>query len=56
MIIMLDNFNNYEINRFKYYDGTNGNKICLLDENGTKYMLKTPPLKNKNTKDEYYTN
>ena len=56
MIMMLDNFNNYEINRFKYYDGRNGNKICLLDEYGTKYMLKTPPVKNKNTKDKYYTN
>lgn len=54
--MMLDNFNNYEINRFKYYDGRNGNKICLLDEYGTKYMLKTPPVKNKNTKDKYYTN
>lgn len=56
MIMMLDNFNNYEINRFKYYDGRNGNKICLLDEYETKYMLKTPPVKNKNTKDKYYTN
>ena len=53
---MLDNFNNYEISKFKYYDGTNGNKICLLDDYGTKYMLKTPPLKNKNTKNKYYTN
>lgn len=56
MIKMLDNFNNYEISKFKYYDGTNGNKICLLDDYGTKYMLKTPPLKNKNTKNKYYTN
>ncbi len=56
MIKMLDNFNNYEISKFKYYDGTNGNKICLLNDYGTKYMLKTPPLKNKNTKNKYYTN
>ena len=56
MIKMLDNFNNYEISKFKYYDGTNGNKICLLDDYGTKYMLKTSPLKNKNTKNKYYTN
>ena len=56
MIKMLYNFNNYEINKFKYYDGRNGNKICLLDEHGTKYMLKTPPVKNNNTKDKYYTN
>lgn len=56
MIKMLYNFNNYEINKFKYYDGRHGNKICLLDEHGTKYMLKTPPVKNNNTKDKYYTN
>lgn len=53
---MLNNFNNYKINKFKYYDGRNGNKICLEDEFGTKYMLKTPPVKNEKDENKYYTN
>ena len=56
MTKMLNNFNNYKINKFKYYDGRNGNKICLEDEFGAKYMLKTPPVKNEKDENKYYTN
>lgn len=41
----MENFNNYRLNKYKYYDGNNGKKICLMDENNIKYMLKTPPSK-----------
>lgn len=41
----MKDFNNYRVNKFKYYDGNNGKKICLIDENNIKYMLKTPPSK-----------
>ena len=56
MTKMLNNFNNYKINKFKYYDGRNGNKICLEDEFGAKYMLKTSPVKNEKDENKYYTN
>lgn len=44
---MIKDFNKeYKENIYKYYDGRNGSKICLEDQNGQKYMLKTPPSKN----------
>ncbi|NBK96870.1 MAG: CtkA family protein [Erysipelotrichia bacterium] len=41
----MENFNAYEVNKYKYYDGNNGKKVCLEDKNKVKYMLKTPPYK-----------
>jgi hypothetical protein len=39
---MID-FSNCEINKFKYYGGKNGGKICIK-YNGQDYMLKFPPI------------
>ena len=38
------NFTNCNINKYKYYGGTNGNKICII-YNNEDYMLKLPYLK-----------
>ncbi len=50
---MID-FTACEINKFKGYGGANGNKINIM-YNGESYMLKFPPLANKN-KDMSYSN
>lgn len=42
-------FNHLTVNKFKYYDGNNGNKLCLEDEWGNKFLLKGPAKK----KDKY---
>lgn len=39
---MMD-FTNCEINKFKYYGGINGGKICII-YNNTDYMLKFPSV------------
>lgn len=50
---MID-FSSCEINKFKAYGGANGNKINIR-YNGTGYMLKFPPIPNRN-KVMSYTN
>jgi len=50
---MID-FSSCEINKFKAYGGANGNKIHVR-YNGTGYMLKFPPIPNRN-KTMSYTN
>lgn len=47
---MID-FTNCEINKFKYYGGKNGNKICI-NYNNEDYMLKFPSL--NETKDDIH--
>lgn len=42
------NFTNCNINKYKYYGGTNGNKICII-YNNEDYMLKLPYLKKEKT-------
>lgn len=50
---MID-FTNCEINRFRYYGGRNGGKICIVYK-GEEYMLKFPTLIEK-TEEHVYTN
>lgn len=50
---MID-FTNCEINRFKYYGGKNGGKVCIV-YNGENYMLKFPGL-NKGVTEHTYSN
>ncbi|MBR2289296.1 MAG: HipA domain-containing protein [Clostridia bacterium] len=51
---MID-FTNCEVNKFKYYGGKNGGKICIRyqDEN---YMLKFPPIIEKSFPEREYSN
>lgn len=50
---MID-FTNCEINKFKYYGGKNGSKICII-YNNQDYMLKFPSL-NDNDAEQTYAN
>lgn len=50
---MID-FTNCEINKFKYYGGKNGSKICIV-YNNQDYMLKFPSL-NDNDAEQTYAN
>ena len=50
---MID-FTNCEVNRFKYYGGKNGGKICIV-YNGIDYMLKFPSV-NDGISERSYTN
>ena len=50
---MID-FTNCEINKFKYYGGKNGGKICVK-YNGEDYMLKFPGVK-ENSLEKAYSN
>ncbi len=50
---MLD-FTNYEINKFKYYGGKNGGKICIK-YNNEDYMLKFPGI-NEGISEHGYSN
>ena len=51
---MID-FTNCEINKFKYYGGKNGGKICIV-YNNEDYMLKFPPLNEANIDEHEYSN
>lgn len=51
---MLD-FTNCEINKFKYYGGKNGGKICIKYNNGD-YMLKFPGINEGISKHGYSNN
>lgn len=42
---MID-FTNCEINKYRYYGGKNGGKICII-YNGEEYMLKFPNINEK---------
>lgn len=48
---MID-FTNCEINKFRYYGGRNGGKICIV-YNDEEYMLKFPALIEKSEEHEY---
>ena len=48
------NFTNCEINKFKYYGGKNGGKICII-YNGEDYMLKFPGI-NEGISEHGYSN
>lgn len=48
---MID-FTNCEINKYKYYGGRNGGKICII-YNGEEYMLKFPVINEKAVEHEY---
>lgn len=50
---MID-FSNCEINKYKYYGGRNGGKICIK-YNNEEYMLKFPPI-NKGIEEHSYSN
>lgn len=50
---MMD-FTNCEINKFKYYGGRNGGKICIV-YNNTDYMLKFPSV-NEGISEHGYSN
>ena len=49
--IVID-FTNCEINKFRYYGGRNGGKICIV-YNDEEYMLKFPALIEKSEEHEY---
>lgn len=51
---MID-FTNCEINKFKYYGGKNGGKICIV-YNFEDYMLKFPPMKERIENEHEYSN
>jgi len=51
---MID-FTNCEINKFKYYGGKNGGKICII-YNNEDYMLKFPPLNEAIKMEHEYSN
>ena len=51
---MID-FTNCEINKFKYYGGKNGSKICIV-YNNQDYMLKFPSLNDNDAKQTYANN
>ena len=51
---MID-FTNCEVNRFKYYGGKNGGKICII-YNNEDYMLKFPPINEALAKEHEYSN
>lgn len=51
---MID-FTNCEINKYKYYGGKNGGKICIV-YNNEDYMLKFPPLNETNIDEHDYSN
>lgn len=51
---MID-FTNCSINKFKYYGGKNGGKICII-YNNENYMLKFPPIKDTFTNEHEYSN
>lgn len=53
MITLID-FTNCEINKYKYYGGKNGGKICILYQN-EEYMLKFPPISQGITQ-HFYSN
>lgn len=46
----------FKIDKFKYYSGGNGSKLCLKDSDGRRYLLKTPPSKFNINKNKIYTN
>ena len=48
------NFTNCEINKYKYYGGRNGGKICII-YNGEEYMLKFPAI-NTGIEEHGYSN
>lgn len=48
----LIDFTNCEINKYKYYGGRNGGKICII-YNGEEYMLKFPAINQKSDEHEY---
>lgn len=48
------NFTNCEINKYKYYGGRNGGKICIIYEN-EEYMLKFPVI-NQGIEEHGYSN
>ena len=51
---MID-FTDCKINRFKYYGGKNGGKICVIYDNKD-YMIKFPPVNEKVVNDNEYSN
>ena len=51
---MID-FTDCKINRFKYYGGKNGGKICVIYDNKD-YMIKFPPVNEKAVNDNEYSN
>ena len=51
---MID-FTNCQKNKFKYYGGKNGGKICIV-YNGQNYMLKFPSIKEGISAEHEYTN
>lgn len=48
---MID-FTNCEINKYRYYGGKNGGKICII-YNGEEYMLKFPNINEKSIDNRY---
>lgn len=48
----LIDFTNCKINKYKYYGGRNGGKICII-YNGEEYMLKFPAINQKSDEHEY---
>lgn len=51
---MID-FSKCEVNKFKYYGGKNGGKICIV-YNGEDYMLKFPPVNEAGSNEHEYSN
>ena len=51
---MID-FTNCEINRFRYYGGKNGGKICIIYYN-EEYMLKFPVMSESSGEEHEYSN
>lgn len=49
------NFTNCKVNKFKYYGGKNGGKICIV-YNNEDYMLKFPPINNAFIDEHEYSN
>lgn len=48
------NFTNCDVNKYKYYGGRNGGKICVV-YNNEEYMLKFPPI-NEGIQEHGYSN
>lgn len=48
-------FTNCNINKFKYYGGKNGGKICII-YNKENYMLKFPYMKDTFINEHEYSN
>ena len=51
---MID-FTNCEINKFRYYGGKNGGKICII-YNNEEYMLKFPVISDSSSVEHEYSN